>query len=207
MLIMLKRGFLFSKQPIKYGLVFCAILFSLVENSTRLEFQAYTKLSPQWYASLAQEEGQKGHAFLQAGDYPHAYDAFRHAIEYTPVGTMTATWYNGLGLTYWAMQQPALAAASFQSALRLHPSNLVYYQNLIKLYQADTHAPEHLHTLVDYIAYNPVHAEAWFLLGLFYQALDNPAEMSNAWKQHLLLAPRSAFRPKICKESPKACQT
>ena len=166
---------------------------------------AYTKLSPQWYASLAQEEARKGDAFHEEGEYLRAYEAYTKAIGYCPVGTATASWYNNLGLNYVAMKQPALAAASFQTAIRLNPINAVYYENLVRLYISDDQAKVRLKALVDYVAYNPPHADAWFLLGLFYNALGDNRGMQTAWRQHLSLAPRSPFRAKICRESPEAC--
>jgi tetratricopeptide (TPR) repeat protein len=170
-----------------------------------LPAEAYTKLSPQWYASLAQEEARRGDALHEEGEYLRAYEAYTKAIGYCPVGTATASWYNNLGLNYVAMKQPALAAASFQTAIRLHPMNAVYYENLVRLYSSDDQAKVRLKALVDYVAYNPPHADAWFLLGLFYNALGDNRGMQTAWRQHLSLAPRSPFRAKICRESPEAC--
>ena len=167
--------------------------------------EAYTKLSPQWYASLAEEEARKGDSFHDEGQYLKAYEAYTQAIAYYPVGTVTATWYNNLGLNYVAMNQPALAAASFQTAIRLHSVNAVYYENLVRVYISDAQAKQRLKALLDYVAYNPPHADAWFLLGLFYNGLGDHRGMQTAWQQHLLLAPRSPFKAKICRESPEAC--
>jgi tetratricopeptide (TPR) repeat protein len=167
---------------------------------------AYTRLTPQWYASLAQDEATKGQALFKTGDYLKAYQALTQAIAYVPTGTMTATWYNSLGLNYVAMGHLGLAAASFQTAIRLHPSNVVYYENLVRTYISDEKATERLKALSDYLSYNPVHGEAWFLLGLLYSALGDENGTQAAWEQHLLLTPRSAFKTKICTESPVTCQ-
>jgi tetratricopeptide (TPR) repeat protein len=184
-----------------------ALLVILVLWMPLLPADAYTKLSPQWYASLADEEARKGDTFHDEGDYLKAYEAYTKAIGYYPVGMATASWYNNLGLNYVAMKQPALAAASFQTAIRLHPLNAVYYENLVRVYISDDQAKARLKALVDYVAYNPPHADAWFLLGLFYNALGDNRGMQTAWQQHLMLAPRSPFKAKICRESPQACES
>jgi tetratricopeptide (TPR) repeat protein len=194
-----------SKRLIRFLKILVIVVFLWIVCLPLLPAEAYTKLSPQWYASLAQEEARKGDTFHDEGEYLMAYEAYTKAIGYCPVGTATASWYNNLGLNYVAMKQPALAAASFQTAIRLHPMNAVYYENLVRVYSSDDQAKVRLKTLVDYVAYNPPHADAWFLLGLFYNALGEERGMQTAWRQHLSLAPRSPFRAKICRESPEAC--
>ena len=189
---------------LKVGFLLC-LAFSMLDASVPSTL-AYTRLTPQWYASLAQEEATKGQALFKTGDYLKAYQALSQAIAYVPTGTMTATWYNSLGLNYVAMGRLGLAAVSFQTAIRLHPSNVVYYENLVRTYISDDKATERLKALSDYLSYNPVHGEAWFLLGLLYSALGDENGTQAAWEQHLLLTPRSAFKSKICMESPITCQ-
>gem|GEM_PF-3610825 len=167
---------------------------------------AYTYIDPHLYANNAQKEGQLGQVLLYEGNYLGAFNALSKAIRFAPTGSQSATHYNNLGLVYLGMKEPALAAASFQTAIRLHPVSAVYYENLSRAWLVDAEAPKRLKALSDYLEYNPQHADAWFLLGVFYKAFGDKDGTQASWEQHLLLAPRSPFEKKICRESPKTCQ-
>jgi tetratricopeptide (TPR) repeat protein len=167
--------------------------------------QAYTKLTPHWYANQAQAEGQRAEVLLRQHRYLEAYNAASIAIRYLPTGTMAASHYNTLGFCYLGMKEPALAAASFEYAIRLHPTHAIYYENLVRAWMSDAHTAQKVKALSDYLRYNPPHADAWYLLGVFYHTIGDADGAQAAWEQHLLLAPRSPFEALICERSPHTC--
>jgi tetratricopeptide (TPR) repeat protein len=200
-MVLLKPSCLHHALRLGFGLV--VLCFMTVKLPLGL---AYTKLTPHWYASQAQQEGQRAEVLLRQHRYLEAYNAASIAIRYAPTGTMAASHYNTLGLVYLGMNETALAAASFEYAIRLQPTHAMYYENLVRAWLSDGNTVQKVKALSDYLTYNPFHADAWYLLGVFYHTIEDADGAQAAWEQHLLLAPRSPFETRICERSPRTCQ-
>lgn len=177
----------------------------LCHGGIAIHAQAYTRLTPHWYATNAQDENEKGLRHLAQHETLEAYHAFSKAIRYRPTGSEAASFYNNLGLCYLQMEKFPLAASSFQYAIRLQPESALYHQHLVRSWLMTPNPTLHLKQLSDYLNFNPQHAEGWYLLGLLYQGLGDTAGQQAAWQQHLLLAPRSPFQKQICQQWPAWC--
>lgn len=129
--------------------------------------------------------------YAEVGDDLSAIDEYQIAIRLTPHSGMTASLFNNLGLCFLRTRQYPQAIASFQHAIRIQPGFELYYANLIKSYTEIQQLPlakTKFYALVDR---NPFNAEAWYLLGLVYEQIEDYEAAKSCFKAYLKLQPNS----------------
>ncbi len=129
--------------------------------------------------------------YATAGDDYSAIEEYQIAIRLAPHAEVTASLFNNLGLCFLRVKQYPQAIASFQLAMRIQPGFEVYYTNLIQAYREIRQLPRaktQLYTLIDQ---NPFNAEAWYLLGLVYEQIEDYEAAKSCFKAYLKLQPNS----------------
>jgi tetratricopeptide (TPR) repeat protein len=162
---------------------------------------AYTQLNAHYYVSNAAVIANQAELSLAAGQFEKARRLLTDAIAYCPNQPVTATFYSRLARAYFGLGHKELAFASLMHAIRLQPTFVVYYQELVQAWVQTGTAGQAKLDVAAYLRVNPEEGHVWFLLGLLYQATAEETAMRTAWEQHLRLNPRSPFRLEICQHS------
>ncbi|MFM7389612.1 MAG: tetratricopeptide repeat protein [Vampirovibrionales bacterium] len=157
------------------------------------------------YSSNSQTWMHRGQQHLAEGRYAFARDATMQALRYVPFAEASAPLYQQLAWAYVGLGESSLAVASLQTAVRLTPSNTVYYQNMVDIWKQQGQVGLVRQQLAEVLRYESEQGDGWFLLGLLYLVEDQAEATTTAWQQHLLLHPRSGHRLFICRYS-QACE-
>jgi tetratricopeptide (TPR) repeat protein len=164
--------------------------------------QAYTLPPPCGLGSQnASSSLQEAQRLREEGNAPLAYRTLQQALLCERYGSGAARLYHELGFVHLALQEPSLAVASFQTALRLQP-NVTVAQHLVEAWKTTGRLPQALQHLNAYLRYNPEDGDAWFMLGLQHAYQGNVEASYTAWRQHLALQPRSPYRGWLCSTTP-----
>lgn len=129
--------------------------------------------------------------YASAGDDYSAIEEYQIAIRLAPHAGVTASLFNNLGLCFLRIKQYPQSIASFQLAMRIQPGFEVYYTNLIKAYGEIRQLPLAKTKLYNLIDQNPFNAEAWYLLGLVYEQIEDYEAAKSCFKAYLKLQPNS----------------
>jgi tetratricopeptide (TPR) repeat protein len=167
-------------------LIFCSVLLMsfAVGNIQPVSAAADLSENVTRHVNLAKE-------YASAGDDYSAIEEYQIAIRLAPHAGVTASLFNNLGLCFLRIKQYPQAIASFQLAMRIQPGFEVYYTNLIKAYGEIQQMPLAKTKLYNLIDQNPFNAEAWYLLGLVYEQIEDYEAAKSCFKAYLKLQPNS----------------
>lgn len=161
----------------------CLAVLSLLCVGTFPVAQAYDlKDNAIWHV-------QQGSLLMERERYDEAAEEFRAALRLNPYAAMASSAYNDLGLAYRYQGKYELAMASFQRAIRMQPNYELYYKNLIDTYTQAGRLPAAQSALKRILSYNSADAEAWFLLGEAYEAVEDKNTARECFSNYLQLEP------------------
>ncbi|HNW26540.1 MAG TPA: tetratricopeptide repeat protein [Candidatus Gastranaerophilaceae bacterium] len=115
----------------KSFLIFSLLLISLIFSGAQRS-DIYV-IDAQKNASM---HNNLGAAYMSEQNYFAAIQEYKIAISLNPNSQASAVYYNNLGEAYMMINQSKWAQDCFQRAIKIYPLNFVYYQNLVKCFQA-----------------------------------------------------------------------
>ena len=170
---------MFSRYRVYCGLV-CSLLFNAGLFSWAYDVHDNAIL-----------HAHQGQLFLERAQYAEAIEEYKAAILLNPYTSLTASFYNDLGVAYRENHQYALAIASFQRACRIQSTYVLYYQNLVQTYAVSGQSSAAEQQLKIITQENPNDAEAWFMLGLLYKEKGRQKLAKACLQSFLKLRPES----------------
>lgn len=160
------------------ALIFARLPLALAESSYQMEDNAIRHF-------------HQAQTWMEVGQYDAAIKEYQIAIRLKPSTTMTAALYNDLGLAYLKAREFPRAIVSFQQAISLNPNFSLYYENLVKAYQAAGALSVATREVEQTTQANSDDMPAWYLLGLLHRANGNASSATQAFETCLRLAPYS----------------
>lgn len=174
-------------KPIQPLCVLFLWAFSLVLIFARLSLAVAE--SPYQMEDNAIRHFHQGQTWMEVDQYDAAIKEYQIAIRLKPSTTMTAALYNDLGMAYLKAREFSRAIVSFQQAISLNSNFSLYYENLVKAYQAAGALSVATREIAQTTQANPEDTPAWYLLGLLHQTNGNPSSATQAFETYLRLAP------------------
>ncbi|MDQ3815981.1 MAG: tetratricopeptide repeat protein, partial [Armatimonadota bacterium] len=137
----------------------------------------------------AEDYFAQGDKYLKAKNYTAAVEAYKKSISLRP----SANAYDGLGLTYLAMEQPENAVVAFQQAVRLEPNSASVQLDLGLAYMKMKQYENAIAPLRAAVRLKPDYPIAFNLLGNSYAKSEQLLEAVVAYQQAIRLDPKDAI--------------
>jgi tetratricopeptide (TPR) repeat protein len=157
-----------------------------------------TLMSVSWLPVMAADlrgnatmHADMANTLMNSERYAEAIGEYQIALRLNPHSAVAATLFNNLGLCFRKLGQTQQAIASFQHAIHVQPGFEYYYRNLIQTYRQAGHLPMAFQTLRNIVTRNDHDAEAWFLLGLVLEEVQEDRAAQKAFSRFLELEPNS----------------
>ncbi len=137
----------------------------------------------------AVEHSEKGVMHFRNGYYKAAITEFKTAILLNPNSSVTASFYNNLGLVYMKIDEYEWAIDSFENAAKINPNFISYYLNILKAIKRSGKINAFLEKQENIRKENPNNSASWLLCGLIYKDFGENKKAKEYLKQFCFLEP------------------